>query len=78
MTTKLLDTLLQEYWLLIEKDEKQSILIFMKTFLKNRVIQEQKRISIEQHNKELEEAEARIDSGNYITHEDVKKIAATW
>ena len=78
MTTKLLDTRLQEYWLLLEKDEKQSILIFMKSFLKNRVIQEQKRISIEQHNKELEEAEARIDSGNYITHEDVKKIAATW
>lgn len=36
------------------------------------------RISIEQYNKELEEAEAEIDRGEFITHEDLKKQMKDW
>ena len=36
------------------------------------------RISIEQYNKELNEAEARIDAGKYISHEDLEKEAKKW
>ena len=36
------------------------------------------RISIEQYNRELEEAEARINRGNYFTQEEVEKMAKEW
>jgi predicted transcriptional regulator len=36
------------------------------------------RISIEQYNRELEEAEAEIDRGEFITHEELKKQMKTW
>lgn len=37
-----------------------------------------KRISIEQYNRELDEAEKRIDSGKYIRHEDFIKEMKNW
>jgi hypothetical protein len=36
------------------------------------------RISIEQYNREIEEANSRIESGEYLTHNDVKKESETW
>jgi hypothetical protein len=36
------------------------------------------RISIDQYNRELDEANARIDSGKFITQEDLEKEAAQW
>jgi hypothetical protein len=36
------------------------------------------RISIEQYNRELEEAEARIDRGDFFTQEEVEKMAKGW
>jgi hypothetical protein len=36
------------------------------------------RISIDQYNKELDEAEARIDSGVFFTQEEVEKMAKEW
>lgn len=36
------------------------------------------RISIEQYNMELDEAERRIDKGEYITHDDVVKESKKW
>lgn len=36
------------------------------------------RISIEQYNRELEEAEARIDRGVFFTQEEVEKMAKEW
>ena len=36
------------------------------------------RISIEQYNKELEEAEAEFKKGEYVTHEEVLKQMKKW
>ena len=36
------------------------------------------RISVEQYNRELEEAEAEIDKGEFITHDDFKKQMKAW
>lgn len=36
------------------------------------------RISIEQYNRELEEAEAEIDRGEFITHAELKKQMKEW
>lgn len=35
-------------------------------------------ISIEQYNMELDEANARMDAGESVSHDDVKKESATW
>ncbi len=36
------------------------------------------RISVEQYNRELEEAEGEIDRGEFITHEELKKQMKAW
>jgi hypothetical protein len=36
------------------------------------------RIGIIQYNKELEEANTRIESGEYISHEDLEKESNEW
>lgn len=36
------------------------------------------RISIEQYNRELEEAEAEINRGEFISHEELKKQMKAW
>ena len=40
--------------------------------------EDHQRISIEQYNRELEEAEAAIDRGEYITHEEAMKRIRAW
>jgi hypothetical protein len=41
-------------------------------------LKNQGRISIEQYNKELDEANARIEAGEFITLEDLEKEASQW
>lgn len=36
------------------------------------------RISVEQYNKELEEAENEIEKGEFILHDDLKKQMKAW
>ena len=40
--------------------------------------EDHQRISTEQYNKELEDANARIEAGDYVSHEDVVKESASW
>lgn len=35
-------------------------------------------ISVEQYNQELEDANTRIDNGQYVSHEEVVKESASW
>lgn len=49
----------------------------LKTFLQGRS-EDPDRISIEQCNKEIDEAMAEAMAGNYITQEEMEKIASTW
>ena len=51
---------------------------FLDFLLSKQQQQESERISIEQYNKELDQANARIDSGEYTSHEDVKKESEKW
>ena len=37
-----------------------------------------KRISLEQYNKEIDEAVKDIENGEYYTHEEALKIASQW
>ena len=78
MTTKALDSQLNEYWPLLEKEEKQSMLTFMKSILKFKTTAIAQRISIEQYNKEIDEPEARMDTGHFTSLEDAIKQAESW
>lgn len=76
MTTKTIDAQLQKYWPMLEKDEKQSILAVIKTFMKQKEVP--RRLTIEEYNRELEEADIRMNSGGGLSIEDAMREAETW
>ncbi|MCB9033003.1 MAG: hypothetical protein H6553_04120 [Chitinophagales bacterium] len=61
---------------LLGDSEKENILRYIESYVKITDIEE--RISIEQYNKEIDEAMKRIDKGQYITHEELAKESETW
>ena len=79
MATKSLDNQIEHYWPLLGKEEKQSILTFIKSFIKIKdAPQIAQRISLEQYNKEGHDAVARVKSGNFYTHEEVEEMSKKW
>ncbi len=52
--------------------QKKSVLGYIKSLLPYKA--DEGRITIEQYNKELEEAEAEIERGEFYTHEEAKEI----
>ncbi len=77
MATMSLDKQINQYLPLLANEEKQSILSVIMSFVKLRE-SSIARISIEQYNKELDEAEAEMDNGDFISQEDAKKQAESW
>ena len=65
------------YYNRLSKVQKESMLSLVKSFLEKSE-EKTKRVSIEQYNKELEEAEKRISEGEYVTHESLKAEAKKW
>jgi hypothetical protein len=74
---KALDQELFQYILQLDEAEKKSVLQMLKTFVKGRG-KKGARISIEQYNKEIDEAIARVEAGQYYTHDDVERMAKEW
>ena len=59
--------------------EQQSVLNMVKTFLKSRypisnTTGDFYPVTMEEYNKELEEADAEIEAGDFVTHEEVKRL----
>jgi predicted transcriptional regulator len=71
---KTLERELLQYILQLDEAEKKSVLQMLKTFLKGRK-KKLPRISIEQYNKEIDEAIAQVEAGEYYTHEEVERMA---
>ncbi|HVS92940.1 MAG TPA: hypothetical protein VHE59_12945 [Mucilaginibacter sp.] len=74
---KALERELIQYILQLDEAEKKSVLHMLKTFLRSRE-KDLPRISIEQYNKEIDEAIARVEAGDYYSHEDVERMAKEW
>jgi hypothetical protein len=74
---KALERELLQYILQLDEAEKKSVLQMLKTFLKGR---EKKvpRITVEQYSKEIDEAIARVEAGEYYTHEEVERMSKDW
>lgn len=65
------------YYNMLSESQKKSLLKMMKSFL-GKSIDKTKRISVAQYNKELEEAEQRIESGQFINQESLREEAKEW
>lgn len=68
---------MQNYFKQLNEAEKRSVILMLKAFLMGRK-GNANHISIEQYNKELEEAEAEFERGEYFTHEEVLKQIKGW
>jgi hypothetical protein len=62
----------------IEDTSKKKYLLETLKFLGIQFKTTEKRQTVEQYNKELEESDAEIDNGNYITMEDLLKETEKW
>lgn len=72
-----LDKKLHKYLLQLNDFEKKSILTIAKTFIANKV-QITNHYTIDQYNKELDEAVAEVEAGDFVTQEQMEKIATKW
>lgn len=70
METVLAEEMLQ-YFSQLNQEQQKSVIDLIKTFVKNQ--SEFAPVTLEEYTKELEEADAEIEAGDYITHEEVKK-----
>ncbi len=73
---QVLDKQIVDYLPFLGNEEKKNILGVIKSFIKLKDASQ--RISIAQYNKEMNEAMARIDAGEYHTQEEVEKESETW
>jgi predicted transcriptional regulator len=77
MATQAIDEQMAEYFMQLNNAEKKSVVQLIKTFLKARH-DAPGRISIEQYNRELDEAEAEIERGEFYTQEQVEEEMKKW
>lgn len=72
-----LDKELIHYFTMLNEPQKKSLLEMMRSFLKSGDEQMQP-VTVEQYNKELDEAMERIDKGGFTTLEDLEKEMQSW
>ena len=65
------------YFTQLNEKQKKSVIQMLKSFLNSKV-ENKSRISIEQYNKELDEAMEQIKKGEVYSHEEVIKMSKTW
>jgi len=68
-----LDIELSKYWPLLSMAQKKSLIELIQSFL-----QSPEKISLEQYNNELEEAETEYRAGDHITSEEMLKLIQQW
>jgi hypothetical protein len=66
-----------ELFCTVERNRKKICFADVKTFLQ-RGNEDDSPVSIEQYNKEIDEALVEAGAGNYITQEEMEKRAAKW
>ena len=74
---KVLEKQMVSYFTQLNEQQKKSVIQMLKVFLNGKV-ENKKRISIEQYNKELDEAMEQIKKGEVYSHEEVVKMSKTW
>ena len=62
----------------IEDIDDPQLILLIRNLVNYSKSKPEERISVEQYNKELDEAVARYESGNFITHSQAKNIMKNW
>ena len=75
--SKVIDKEMFNYFTQLNDAEKKSVVQMLKTFIKGRR-ENPGRISIEQYNKEIDEAMEEVRKGEVYTHDEVVKMAKGW
>ena len=73
MATPSIDSEFSRYWSLLTPVQKESLLSVIRSFVIPR-----ERITLEDYNKEIDEAIARVEAGEFYTQEEVEKMAKDW
>ena len=75
-----LDKQLLKYWPLLEQEEKKSILTHIRSLLNTKDSPKRKTREefIIQYNKDMDEAEAEIKAGHFISQEDLERESENW
>ncbi len=72
MATQPISQEMMQYFMQLNEAEQKSILQMIKTFLHGRS-GDIKPVTLEEYNKELEQNDAEIEAGEYISHEEMMK-----
>jgi len=72
-----LDREMYGYFMQLNDAEKKSVVELLQTFMKGRKNQFD-HITVEQYNKELDQAMGRVGRGEYTTFEDLEKEMKSW
>lgn len=75
---KALDQEMYDYFTRLNDAGKKPVIQMLKTFLKGRKAEEFEPMTVEEYNRELEEAEAEFARGEYITHAALLKQMKSW
>lgn len=67
----------QSYFTQLTEIEKKSVLLMLKAFLRERN-EGDHQINIEQYNEEIDQALVEIEKGEYISQEEMEKLASKW
>lgn len=80
MTAAEIDSQLHKYVDLLNEPQKISFLKMIKEAVDSNEDYDEVHgpMTIEQYNKDLDEAEAEFERGEYISHEEMKKLVKTW
>ena len=72
MATPSISQEMLNYFMQLNDAERKSVLEMIKTFLRSRKSEFMPQ-SLEDYNRELEQADKEIEAGDYMSHEDVMK-----
>lgn len=59
---------LLQYFVKLPEQDQREVISYVKNYVEN---EDERPQTIEEYNREQEEADAEIEAGNYVTHEDV-------
>ena len=78
MSAQSLEQEFDQYWSKLSIVEKESLLAMAKNYVQLKDENDTDRVSIEEYNKEIDEAVARVEAGEFYTHEEVVKMSKDW
>jgi hypothetical protein len=79
MEAKAIDREILQYLPLLGDQEKKSLLGVIRSFLSLKTKTDpEDSVFLDEYNKELDEAMARIDNGSFFTQDEVERLAAEW